>query len=172
MDGLTIREAGPEDCDRIIELIVQLAVYEKEDPSRVRITKEELIRDGFQASGHKWFECLVGEVAKTTSEGVSGEKTVIGYALFFHTYSTWNGRTIKIEDLYVEPAYRGKGYGTQLLKSVNEIALQRGCARVHWNVLEWNKPAIDFYKKLGAEYSDEWRMCILHRPEMDQLNTK
>ena len=165
----TIRDALPEDCERIIELFVQLAVYENEPPSRVRIGKEELIRDGFQSSSerghHKWFECLVAEITKQ-----DGTKILIGYALFFPTYSTWDGRTVKIEDLYIEPEYRGKGYGTQLLKSVNGFALKRGCARVHWNVLDWNKSAIDFYKKLGAEYSEEWRVCILHRPEMNQLD--
>ena len=163
-----IREARPEDCERIIELFVQLAVYEKEPPSRVRIGKEELIRDGFQSSGHKWFKCLVGEMKKNNDD----TKTIIGYALYFPTYSTWNGRTIKIEDLYVEPEHRGKGYGTQLLKTVNELALKQGCVRVHWNVLDWNKDAIEFYKKLGAEYSEEWRVCTLHQPEMDKFQMK
>ncbi|XP_066912729.1 thialysine N-epsilon-acetyltransferase-like [Clytia hemisphaerica] len=169
MESFVMRDAVSNDCDDIMKLIVNLAVFENEPESRVKITKEELIRDGF--SEKKWFRCLIGEVIST---GESGQEitTMIGYALFFPTYSTWNGRTIKIEDLYIEPAFRGKGYGTQMLKRVNEIALSEGCSRVHWNVLDWNKNAIEFYKRLGAEYSEEWRVCTLHHPEMIGLSKK
>lgn len=168
-----VREAYADDCEGIIRLITELAVYEKEKPSRVKINAQTLIRDGFADPQSKWFRCLVGTVVESSELKYSAKSTkIIGYALFFPTYSTWNGRTIKIEDLYIQPNYRGKGYGTRLLKKVNEIAISEGCARVHWCVLDWNQPAIDYYKSLGAEYSQEWRVCTLHLPEMKALDNK
>ena len=154
-----IRVAEPSDCQSIVDLIIELAVFEKELPSRVKITKETLLRDGFGEK--KWFNCLLAEI-----QDDDGKKMTIGYALYFPTYSTWNGRTIKVEDLYIKQQYRGKGYGTALLKEVARLALADGCSRVHWCVLDWNEPAIKYYKSIGAEYQPEWRVCTLHHENM------
>lgn len=162
LSGFTIRAAKPNDCQDIVDLSVELAVYEKEDPSRVKINKETLMRDGF---GDKpWFRCLIAEFQDSSVS--TNEKIVVGYALFFPTYSTWDGRTMKIEDLYIKPDYRGKGYGSALLKEVTRLALEDDCQRVHWLVLDWNQTAIDFYRKIGADYQPEWRQCTLHRHGM------
>lgn len=179
MAGFCVRDATPGDCQTIVDMIVELAVYEKEKPSRVKITKDTLIRDGFGEK--RWFRCLVAEIQdvstlnnenqKTVTETQNGEvstneKTLVGYTLFFPTYSTWNGRTMKLEDLYVKPDYRGKGCGSALLKEVTRLALAEDCIRVHWCVLDWNQPAIDYYKYIGAEYQPQWRTCSLHHSDM------
>ena len=164
MEEFSIRDATSADCSDIVRFIIELAVYEKEPESRVKITKEQLIRDGFE-SEKPWFNCVVAEIKSPDAH----KAKVIGFALYFPTYSTWNGPTIKIEDLYIQPDYRRKGYGMRLIKRVTEIALSQNCVRLHWNVLDWNKQAIDMYTKIGGDIQPEWKVCVLHEPEMKLL---
>ncbi|WBL37522.1 GNAT family N-acetyltransferase [Tepidiforma flava] len=141
---MRIRWAGPGDLGVIIELIRALAEYERE-PEAVRLVPEVL-------AGHLFGERPYAEVLLAEdAEGVQG------FALFFHTFSTWEGRPgIWLEDLFVRPAARGKGYGRALLARLAALALERGCARLEWAVLDWNEPAIGFYRALGAMPMDEW----------------
>lgn len=139
-----IRPATPADVPFMFALVRELAEYERE-PHAVIITQEQLLRDGFGAE--RSFDCFIAEV----------DGTPAGFALFFPIYSTWQGRSIHLEDLFVRPAYRGLGLGKALLQRVAAIAVARGCARLQWDVLEWNQPAIDFYHSLNAEMLDDWR---------------
>ncbi|HTV13307.1 MAG TPA: GNAT family N-acetyltransferase [Acidobacteriaceae bacterium] len=142
----TIRAATAADADLILEFVRELAVYERE-PDAVKIGAEELRRDGFpESGGERYFECLIAE-----EDGKPG-----GFALFFPVYSTWRGRCLHLEDLFVRPQFRGRGVGKALLMRVAAMAVERGCAKLFWHVLDWNEPAIDFYKSLGAEPLTEW----------------
>ena len=155
--SVTIRLATEADVGTIRRLIVGLALYEKEPASTVEVTEDELRRDGFGAQ--PVFRCLLAEV-----EGVA-----IGFALFFYNYSTWQGRCIYLEDLYVEESARGTGTGTLLLKTVAAIAHAEGCKRMSWQALDWNTPALDFYKALGANRLDSWVNLRLGEKELTQL---
>lgn len=161
MADVAVRDAEPSDCKLILQMIKELAVFEDEPESRVNLTAEILQEDGF--SSDKWFYSLVAEVE------VNKEKLVIGYALFFRTYSTWDGRSMKIEDLYVKPEYRKLGVGRKLLQEVTARALEHKCIRVHWCILAENEPAIKFYEKLGGEIQHEWKVCYLVEEKMKAL---
>lgn len=125
----------------MLTMIQELAEYEKE-LDQVKMTVERLQKDGWPEDGKvKRFETLMAEV----------DGAVIGFALFFHNYSTWEGMGIYLEDLYVKPAHRGKGVGTALMRAVAETAQARDCARFQWQAIDFNAPAIAYYKsKLGA----------------------
>ena len=138
-----IREARPEDVSRIHELIVELAVFEKE-PDSVHTTPEELLEDGF--GEHPAYKSFVA-----IEEGV-----ILGFALTYVNYSTWNGKCLYLEDLCVTQAARGKGIGSLLFERVVEEAKNRKVRRMDWQVLEWNEPAIEFYKKYEATLDGEW----------------
>jgi len=140
-----IRPAAPEDAALILTFIRHLAEYERE-PHAVEMTEEQLLCDGFV--DQSYFECLIAE-----SDGQPA-----GFALFFPIFSTWKGRSIHLEDLFVLPEFRKQGIGKALLRRVAAIAVERGCARLQWDVLEWNKLALDFYRALGAVTLDEWRI--------------
>jgi GNAT superfamily N-acetyltransferase len=140
---ISIRPATASDVPLIRTLIHELAAYERE-PHSVQITEQQLLRDGFEDS---CFECLIAEL----------DGTAAGFALYFPIYSTWRGRSLHLEDLFVRPEFRGHGLGKALLQQVAALAVERGCARLQWDVLEWNKPAIDFYLSLDATMLDEWR---------------
>ena len=139
-----IRPATPSDIPLIRDLIHELATYERE-PHSVEITEDQLLRDGF--GPERYYECLI---AKQDGEPA-------GFALFFPIYSTWRGRSLHLEDLFVRPRFRGHGIGKALLLRVAAIAVERGCARLQWDVLSWNQPAIDFYLSLDAVMLDDWR---------------
>jgi GNAT superfamily N-acetyltransferase len=145
---IRIRPATPADVPLIRELIHGLATYERE-PHSVQITEDQLLVDGFGTE--RYYECLIADVE--TENGV----TPAGFALFFPIYSTWRGRSLHLEDLFVRPEFRGKGVGKALLTRVAAIAIERNCARLQWDVLAWNEPAIDFYSSLDATMLDEWR---------------
>lgn len=139
-----IRPAQPADVPLILALVRELAEYERE-PESVQMTEADLLRDGF--GNDPAFECLIAEA--------DGQPA--GFALFFPIYSTWQGRSVHLEDLFVRPAFRGRGIGKALLTRVAAIAHERGCGRFQWDVLEWNQTAIDFYRSLGAVTLDDWR---------------
>ena len=134
---MIIRPATIDDVPAIHQLIVELAVYEKE-PEAVETTAEQLEMDGF--GSHPVFDALVAEV----------EGRVKGFALYYEGYSTWKGRTLYLEDFVVTESMRGKGLGKALFEAVVDVAKSRGVARMDWQVLDWNTPAIDFYKRYGA----------------------
>ena len=140
---VVFRTAHPEDAGLILEFIRELAAYEK--MSGDVVATEELLR-------HWIFAQKKAEVIFALEEGRE-----VGFALFFHHYSTFLGRAgLYLEDLFVKPQYRGKGYGKALLKELARIAVARGCGRMEWCCLDWNQPSIDFYLSLGAEPLKEW----------------
>jgi GNAT superfamily N-acetyltransferase len=142
----TIRAAVAEDAALILSFVRELAEYERE-PDAVKLTEAELVRDGFPAAGgERYFECLIAEE----------DGSPAGFALFFLVYSTWRGRALHLEDLIVRPQFRGRGIGKALLTKVAAVAVERDCALLFWHVLDWNTPAIEFYKSLGAAALDDW----------------
>ena len=142
--SITITRASPDDVPTILSLIRELAEYEKL-LHRVSATEASLRRDLF--GERPYAEVLIGRL----------DGAAVGYALFFHSYSTFMARPgIYLEDVFVKPAARGKGVGKALLRAVARAARDRGCGRVEWSVLNWNTPSIEFYKSLGAEPLDEW----------------
>ncbi len=152
-----IRLAEREDVPTILTLIRELAEYERA-PNEVVATEKQLQESLFGA--HPAAEVLIGEE--------SGEP--VSFALFFHNFSTWMGRRgLYLEDLFVRPAVRGKGYGRALLVRLAELARERDCGRMEWAVLDWNKPAIQFYLKLGARPNEEWTIYRLTREGIARL---
>lgn len=141
--SLGFRNAQRNDVGLILQFIRELADYEK--------MLSEVVAD--EATLEEWiFDRQKVEVIFA----LEGEKEV-GFALYFHNFSTFLGRAgIYLEDLYVKPEYRGKGYGKAILKKLASIAVERGCGRLEWWCLDWNKPSIDFYRSLGAEPMDDW----------------
>lgn len=137
------RFATEDDLTLILDFIRQLAEYE--DMLDEVVATEELLKEWI-------FEKKVAEVIFALEDGVE-----VGFALFFHNFSTFLGKAvIYLEDLFVKPEYRGKGYGKGLIKKLASIAVKRNCGRLEWWCLDWNKPSIDFYLSLGAEPMDEW----------------
>jgi len=143
--GTVIRGATSADVAQILAFIRALAAFERA-PDAVVATEEGLLRDGF--GPQPYYSCLIAE----------HDEQPAGFALFFYNYSTWMGRPgIYLEDLFVLPEFRGLGIGKALLRRVAAVALEKGCERLQWEVLDWNTPAIDFYAAMGAEFLDEWR---------------
>jgi GNAT superfamily N-acetyltransferase len=148
-NSLNLRPATPSDVPQILGFIHDLAEYERE-PYAVHATEDDLLRDGF--GKNKRFDCLIADLNE------SGTIIPVGFALYFHNYSTWRGHAgIHIEDLYVRPEHRGNGIGKALLNRVAAIAMSEGCSRLQWDVLEWNTPAIGFYEQMGAKMLMDWR---------------
>jgi len=140
-----VRFARAKDSETIFRFISELAIYERE-PDAVKVTPQILATQ--LDSDNPPFECLLAETL---------ESEPLGFALFFTNYSTWRGRTgIYLEDLYVPEPLRGRGIGLKLFKELARIAVERNCARLEWAVLDWNQPAIDFYRSVGASPMDEW----------------
>ena len=141
----TIRTATPADVPEILAFIRALAAFERE-PDAVTATEEGLLRDGFGAN--PFYSCLIAE----------HDGRAAGFALYFFNYSTWMGRPgLYLEDIFVDPEFRGLGIGKALLQRVAAIAVEKNCPRLQWEVLDWNTPAIEFYRAMGAEFMDEWR---------------
>jgi len=153
MDYL-IRNGEKKDSAAILGLITELAIYEKE-PDAVKTSLADIHRDGF--GENNFFKTIVCEL----------DDKLIGFALYFFTWSTWEGRpSLYLEDLFVLPEYRGKGMGFGLLKRLAKISLDNSCKRMDWSVLDWNKPAIDFYDSIGAKHKKDW---FIYRLEGDAL---
>ncbi|XP_072301670.1 diamine acetyltransferase 2b isoform X2 [Eucyclogobius newberryi] len=161
-----IRAARKEDCKDIARMIMELAVFEKM-PDQVNISVEELERDGF--CPNPFFECLIAEMS---DEHNSKCLTVVGYALYFFTYSTWKGPTVFLEDLYVMPEFRGNGVGKGLMSKVAKVAKEKRCVRLQLAVLDWNSPARDFYAAKGAQDltdSEGWHFIRFDGLSLDNL---
>lgn len=154
---MTVRPATPADVGQILEFIRALAIYERA-PDAVTATEDRLLQDGF--GPRPFYRCLIAEH--------NGQPA--GFAFYFFNYSTWKGRPgIYLEDLFVDPAFRGLGIGKALLQAVAADALAEGCERLQWDVLDWNTPAIDFYRVMGAEFLDEWRNVRLEGEALVRL---
>jgi GNAT superfamily N-acetyltransferase len=147
---MIIRKALKKDMPCVLELIQELAIFEKE-PDAVVVTVDDLVRDGF--SENPLFQCFVAEV----------ENEIIGMALYYYRYSTWKGKTIHLEDLIVKENKRGTGAGFALYKEIIKQGKAENVRRIEWNVLDWNTPAIDFYEKSGAKVLGDWR--VVHMDE-------
>ena len=155
--NIVVRPATPEDVPTLLKLIRSLAEYEKL-AEEVVATEADLHQSLF--CEHPRVEAIIGEI---------GDQ-VVGFALFFHNFSTWLGKSgIYIEDIYVEPSMRSKGLGTRLLLYVAKLANERDCGRLEWSVLNWNRPAIDFYLKLCAKPMDGWTVYRVSGDVLKQL---
>ena len=155
MNNTEIRFAGEEDVALILDFIKDFAEYEK--MSDLVVADEALLREWI-------FEKKKAEVIFALEDGKE-----VGFALFFHNFSTFLGRAgIYLEDLFVKPDYRGHGHGKALIKKLAAIAVERGCGRLEWSCLDWNKPSIDFYLSLGAQQMNEW---TVYRFEGESLAT-
>lgn len=152
---MKVREAIKNDMPQVLELIKELAIFEKE-PDAVEVTVEDLEREGF--GENPLFTCFVAELDDET----------VGAALVYFRFSTWKGRTLHLEDLIVKEAKRGNGIGEALYKKVMQFAFDRGLKRVAWDVLDWNKGAIRFYERSGANIVKDWR--VVHMDEKGLKN--
>lgn len=142
---MNIRKGKPEDMKAVLELIQELAIFEKE-PDAVLITVDDLIRDGF---GEKpLFHVFVAEA----------DEKIVGIALYYYRYSTWKGKTIHLEDLIVKEEMRGTGLGSALYSEIMKQGKKDNVRRIEWNVLNWNTPAVNFYENSGAKVIEEWRV--------------
>ena len=156
-ENFAIRPATAADVPIILELIRALATYERA-PNEVTATEDGLNK------------VLFGEKPAAEVLLAFENETAVGFAVFFHNFSTWLGRPgVYLEDLFVRPEDRGKGYGRALLIHLAKIARDRGCGRMEWAVLNWNEPAIQFYHKLGAKPMDEWTVFRLTRDGIKRL---
>ena len=155
----TIRPATPADVPTILRFIRDLATYERE-PDAVHATEADLMRDGFGPTPR--FSCLIAEL----------DGAPAGFALYFTSYSTWEGHHgLYLEDLYVSPEFRKLGLGKALLGRVAAIAVEQGCPRLEWSVLDWNQPSIDFYHRIGARQKSEWFMMRLSGDALQAIAT-
>ena len=156
MGKLSMRFAEENDCEKILLFIRELASYE--EMSDEVVATEKLL--------HEWlFEKHIAEVIFACENGEE-----VGFALFFHNFSTFLGRAgIYLEDLYVMPEFRGKGYGKALLKQLACIAEERGCGRLEWWCLDWNRPSIDFYLSLGAVPMEDWTVFRITGDTLKEL---
>ncbi len=154
--GFIIREAVSQDINTIFDFICELAEYEKMS-DEVTATPELLHESVFVK---KQAEVLIAEV----------EGDAVGFALFFHNFSTFKGRAcLYLEDIYIKPEFRSKGYGKLLFRELAAIAVNRNCDRFDWSVLNWNEPSIKFYKSLGAVAMDEWTVFRLSREALQKF---
>lgn len=152
--NIEIRKAGEKDFPAILALVKELALFEKA-PDKVTNSLVQMEKE------QDFFKCIIAETA---------EKEIVGMALYFFAYYTWVGKSLYLDDLYVKEAFRGRAIGTSLLNKVLEIAKNENCSRVRWQVLNWNKPALDMYRKCGALIDDEWINCDIDARGIKEFN--
>ena len=153
---ILIRTGIESDLPRVLELVKELAIYEKA-PDEVVVSVEEMVNWGF--GNEKVFDFFVAEV-----DGI-----VQGIALYYFKYSTWKGKCLFLEDIIVTEKWRGRGLGKKLFEEVVIVAKNKKVRRLEWQVLEWNTPAINFYKKYGSRLDPEWINCKLTDKDLTQL---
>lgn len=156
----TIREASATDAPSILSLIQELAVYEKA-PQEVINTAEKIAEE--MNAEMPLFSCLLAE---------DEENNVVGFALWYFRYSTWKGRCLYLEDLYIQPAHRRFGLGKRFLKELGKEAQKHACDLLCWQVLDWNTPAIDFYKSFNTTLDEEWINCKIKPEELLKIFIK
>lgn len=156
MEDIRIREGVKEDLPAVLDLIKELALYEKA-PQEVITTVEQMEIDGFGPS--RIFYFIVAEAA--------GE--IVGIALYYYKYSTWKGKCIYLDDIVVTNSFRRKGIGTLLLDELIRIADKNNAMKLEWQVLDWNQSAIDFYQKYDVAFDSEWVNCMLKREDISKL---
>ncbi len=154
----SIRNATPNDIPFVLQMIRGLAEYEKE-PREVTITEDQLRADGF--GPNPLYGCWILEL----------DARPVGFALYYNRYSTWKGKTLYLEDLYVIPEARGAGLGKAAMIKLAQLARDTGCVRFEWQVLDWNQPAIDFYKSFDTQLLPQWVNCRLDRAGIENLAT-
>lgn len=154
-----IRPAAPSDTPTIVSLVRALADYER--------LSDAVVLDEARFHAHLFGPQPYAEVLLAEDDG-----NVVGFALFFHNYSTFLGRPgVYLEDIFVRPEYRGRGHGKALMAAVARLAVERGCGRMEWSVLDWNQPSIDFYRSLGAVPMGEWTTFRLAADALRSLGT-
>lgn len=154
--NFSVRKAVKKDATEILRLIKELAEYEKA-PQEVKVTLQELENDGFGAN--PIYSAFVAEA----------DGKVVGMALYYVKYSTWKGRCIYLDDIVVSEKYRRYGIGAKLFEEVVKVCKAMGARKMDWQVLDWNEPAISFYKKYNTVFSDEWRNCTLYEKELENI---
>jgi GNAT superfamily N-acetyltransferase len=158
---LAIRPATAADAASILGFIRELAHYERE-PDAVVATEADLLRDGWGLAADGVTPLLPARPVRFAALMAELDGVAAGFALYFDSYSTWLGHHgIRLEDLYVTPALRGRGIGKALLARLASIAIEQGCLRLEWDVLDWNEPAIAVYRRIGATMQNEWRVMRL-----------
>lgn len=153
---IAVRNAGKDDMEAVLELIQELAVFEKE-PDAVEVTVAELQNAGF--GNDPQFICFVAEV----------KSEIVGMALVYFRFSTWKGRTVHLEDLVVKEKMRNNGVGKTLYNRVLEYSYEQGVKRVQWMVLDWNKDAVDFYERSGAEVLKDWWLVEMNEESLKEF---
>jgi ribosomal protein S18 acetylase RimI-like enzyme len=155
--SIQIRRAVKEDCARLLELVQELADYEKA-PQEVTVTLDHFIESGF-GKDPVWY----GFVATSSPDPFSkdGEEEIVGFAIYYIRYSTWKGQRLYLEDILVTEQSRGKGIGKLLFDRLIEEAKEKKFTGIVWQVLDWNEPAINFYKKYNAKFDGEWVNCSI-----------
>jgi GNAT superfamily N-acetyltransferase len=157
---LNLRPAQPEDLETLVQLIKQLAKYEK-------------LENAVTGSPDDLHAHLFGNPAYAQAILAEIEGQTVGFALFFHNYSTFLMKPgLYLEDLFVLPAYRRRGIATAILQHLAQLAVKKGCGRFEWSVLDWNQGAIDFYKRMGATVLPDWRICRVTGSALEQLAPK
>lgn len=154
----SVRAIRPDDVDELFAMIRELADYEKSLPE-------------VQSSAEDFQVALFGSEPKLFGHVVEHQGRLAGFAVWFVNFSTWSGQHgIYLEDLYVRPEYRGLGFGKALLAQLATVCVERGYARLEWWVLDWNEPALEFYRSLGARSMDEWTVHRVTGPELTELS--
>lgn len=143
---IRIRKGTKQDIPKALELIIELAIYEKA-PNEVEVNVEEMVKN-FREKVFDFFVAVY-------------ENEIVGIALYYYKYSTWKGKCIYLDDIIVTEKHRNKGIGMQLMKAVINLAQQENVRKLEWQVLKWNTPAIEFYKKFNTIFDDEWLNCKL-----------
>ncbi|MGY2487603.1 N-acetyltransferase family protein [Cupriavidus sp. CP313] len=162
--AFTLRPATAADSETLFNLILALAEYEKLTHI-VEVTPQKIQDALFGATPHA--EAVLVEA------DTDGGRQAVGFALFFHNFSTFLAKPgLYLEDLYVDPAWRGHGLGKALLKHLAALAVARGCGRFEWSVLDWNQPSIDFYQAMGADVLPDWRICRVTGEALDKLGAQ
>lgn len=153
---MIVRKGTPADVPAVLGLIRELALYEKA-PLEVSNTEEDMLRDGF--GEHPVYRMLVAEL----------NGNVVGMAIYFIKYSTWKGKGVYLDDIVVTEPMRGQGIGAKLFKAVMQDARDMDAKQMHWQVLDWNEPAIRFYQRYGCDFDSEWINCKLNRGQIIDL---
>ncbi|HVD97686.1 MAG TPA: GNAT family N-acetyltransferase [Cytophagaceae bacterium] len=154
MHTLTIRPGKPEDIPQVFELIKELAIYEKA-LDQVETSVEQLTEDAFGE------EPLYGLIV------AEADHVLVGISIFYYRYSTWKGKRLYLEDILVTESFRGKGIGTKLFEATARHAHKHKCSGMNWLVLDWNEPAINFYKKFNAAIDPEWRLVGINAQQLE-----